>query len=265
MKSGLVIIAINNELVDYVSMARWSAKRIQHFLKMPTSLITDVDIDNDIFDHVIKIDPNNNNQKYYQDFDSVTEWYNQSRSDVYALSPYQQTLVIDADYVVNSQDINKIFDYSGDFLCPQKAFDINTKEGQYFSTEFGQINMPMSWATMMFFRKSKYADAIFSVMAMIRDHWDHYRALYQISNNLYRNDYALSMALSIVNGHNIIDNSIPWAMATVMPEYKLTQLEYNRFRVEYMKNQKQYYIELVDQDFHALCKKQLGAIVEHHR
>ena len=263
MNSGVIIVAINNDLVDYVKMAVWSAQRIQHFLKLPTSLITNIDVNHDCFDRIIKITPDNNNQKYYQDYGKTTEWYNQSRPDIYKLTPYQQTLVIDADYVVNSNQLARLFECDMDFLCPTRAYDVGDVESQYFSQNFGKFEMPMAWATVMYFRQSQCAETIFYIMSMIRNHWDHYRNLYQISNKLYRNDYALSIALSIVNGHTIDYPAIAWPMATVMPDQNLCMIHRDKFRITYKKNQTKYQIEIIDQDFHAMNKYDLEKIIEH--
>lgn len=264
MTTGVVIIAINNELIDYVKMAAWSAQRIQHFLNLPTTIITDSDIDQNCFDHVIKIPKHHNNQKYFHDYEKTTEWYNQSRPDVYQLTPYQQTLVLDADYVVNSNQLTKLLDHQQDFLCPRLAYDVSDNTDRYYSLNFGKFQMPMCWATVMLFRKSRYAETIFHVMGMIRNHWSHYRNLYQITNRLYRNDHALSIALSIVNGHTVDYPTMSWPMATVMPAHNIDMIDFNKFKITYNKNQTKYHINLIDQDFHAMNKKQLENVIENY-
>jgi hypothetical protein len=41
MTTGAVIFARNNEHIDYVAMAQWSAQNIQRHLGIPTHIITD--------------------------------------------------------------------------------------------------------------------------------------------------------------------------------------------------------------------------------
>ena len=60
-------------------------------------------------------------------------------------------------------------------------------------------------------------------MNMIKNNWEHYRRLYKISAPAYRNDYALSIALNIVNGHTLNLKDIPWNLASLTPEHKLSQ------------------------------------------
>jgi hypothetical protein len=119
----------------------------------------------------------------------------------------------------------------------------------------------MWWATVMMFRRSQQAELIFDAMQMIRDHWSHYRNIYKITNPTYRNDHALSIALGMVNGHTLNHPDIPWALASLTPEHQLTQLDKDRYRVDFVNSENQRRWTTVTQDFHAMGKQQLGAIV----
>jgi hypothetical protein len=41
MTTGALIFAYNNEHIDYVAMAQWSAQNIERHLGIPTTIITD--------------------------------------------------------------------------------------------------------------------------------------------------------------------------------------------------------------------------------
>ena len=98
-------------------------------------------------------------------------------------------------------------------------------------------------------------------MEMIKDNWTHYRNLYANSRLTYRNDHALSIALNIENGHTLQTHDIPWALASLTPSHKLTQLDQDRYRVDFITaDKKSRWIEIT-QDFHAMGKQQLGEIV----
>jgi hypothetical protein len=99
-------------------------------------------------------------------------------------------------------------------------------------------------------------------MAMIRDNWTHYRNIYKNSNGTYRNDHALSIALGVANGHTLNHAGIPWNLASLTPDHQLTQLAPDHYRVDFLTaDQKPRWIELHNQDFHAMGKKSLGDIV----
>jgi hypothetical protein len=246
MTTGAVIFARNNEHIDYVAMARWSAKNIERHLGIPTHIITD--------------SAQSDNTRHFTDVGTVT-WHNLNRTDAYYLSPWDRTLVLDADYVVATDQLRSVLDCNEDFLAHRWAYDVtgcNTFEGLNW---FGDVRMPMWWATVMVFNKSKSAQLIFEAMAMIRDHWTHYRNIYKNSVATYRNDHALSIALGVVNGHTLNHASIPWQLASLTPDRALTQLDQDRYRVDFVNTEGQSrWIEL-RQDFHAMGKRQLGDIV----
>jgi hypothetical protein len=246
MTTGAVIFARNNEHIDYVAMAEWSAQNIERHLGIPTHIITD--------------SAPSDNARHFTDVGTVT-WHNLNRMDAYKLSPWDRTLVLDADYVVATDQLRSVLDCDEDFLAHRWAYDVtgcNTFEGLNW---FGDVDMPMWWATVMVFNKSKSAELIFDAMAMIRDNWTHYRNIYKNSVATYRNDHALSIALGIVNGHTLNHNGIPWQLASLTPEHSLTLLDQDRYRVDFVNTECQArWIEL-RQDFHAMGKRQLGDIV----
>ena len=98
-------------------------------------------------------------------------------------------------------------------------------------------------------------------MEMIRNHWQHYRDIYGNHRESYRNDHALSIALTIENGHTLCTTDIPWSLASVVPEHELTQIDQDRYRLDFVTPQgKPKWIEL-SSDFHAMGKRDLGRIV----
>jgi hypothetical protein len=247
MTTGALIFARNNEHTDYVAMAEWSANNIQRHLGIETHIITE-DIRTD------------SGSRHFTDVGTVT-WHNTNRMDAYRLSPWDRTLVLDADYVVASDQLRSVLDSDADFLAHRWAYDVTGCNDFRGLNYFGTVRMPMWWATVMIFNRSRQAELIFDTMAMIRDNWTHYRNIYKNSTPTYRNDHALSIALLTVNGHTLDHAGIPWRLASLTPEHQLTQIDQDRYRVDFVNSEsKSRWIEL-RQDFHAMGKKQLGDIV----
>jgi len=261
MSTGALIFAFNNESIDYVAMAAWSAKNIQRHLGIPVSLVTDVAIDYDVFDQIIYTTVDDStNTRHFSDVGTVT-WHNLNRMDAYTLTPYSQTLVLDADYVVASNQLQSVLDSPEDFMCHRTAYDVTGLQTFADLNVFGQYQFPMWWATIMMFRTSERARLIFESMSMIRDNWTHYRNLYANPRSTYRNDHALSIALNIENGHTLKTTDIPWGLASLTPEHRLTQVSQDQYRVDFVTpDRKPRWIELTT-DFHAMGKQQLGDIV----
>jgi hypothetical protein len=247
MTTGALIFARNNEQIDYKAMARWSAKNIERHLGIPTHIVTDDSAPA-------------TNARHFTDVGPVT-WHNLNRMDAYQLSQWDRTLVLDADYVVASNQLQAVLEVDQNFLAHRWAYDVTGCNDFKGLNYFGNNRMPMWWATVMMFRRSRHAELIFDTMQMIRNNWTHYRNLYKNTNATYRNDHALSIALGIVNGHTLNYPGITWDLASLTPEHKLTQIDQDRYRVDFVNGENKARWITLTQDFHAMGKQQLGAIV----
>jgi hypothetical protein len=251
MTTGALIFAFNNEHVDYEAMARWSAGNIERHLGIPTRIITQQDLD-----------PVTGPTRTFQDLPGQVTWYNFNRVDAYRLTPWDRTLLLDADYVVASNQLKPLLELDQDFVAHKTAYDITGKDDFDELNTFGNNRMPMWWATVVMFRRSVQAKLIFDCMQMVRNHWDHYRAVYGISRSIYRNDYALSIALGIVNGHTLTHADVPWPLATVTHEHRLTKNKQDHYRVDWIDQDKRPRWININHDFHAMGKGHLGAIID---
>jgi len=261
MTQGAVIFAVGDSAIDYAAIAAWSAARIERHLGLPTTLITDQAVDDSAFDHIIRIDTQQNDRsRWFADFEQSVPWHNLDRCDALDLTPYDRTLLLDADYVINSGQLRRVVDHDR-FWCHRYAYTVGT--GQIFD-HFGRYQHPMYWATVIAFGRDAESAFIFDSMRMIRNNWQHYRDLYHIDNALFRNDYALSIALPLVYGH-VQPSVLPGAMLNVMPEHGLRQIEENSFEVTWRCSRGRINRNLLEAyDFHAMCKRDLGVIVAAH-
>jgi len=266
MTTGALIFAFNNEQIDYVAMANWSAKNIHRHLAIPVCLVTNREPEHPhVFDHVVIATPVNAGQRYFSDYDTNVTWHNTNRMDAYRLSPWDQTLVLDADYVVASDQLRTILTSRQNFMCYRWAQDVTRLQTFEDLNYFGNHRMPMWWATVMMFHRSNSAELLFDTMQVIRDNWTHYRNLYKNPVSTYRNDHALSIALNTLNGHTLCVDEIPGTLASLTPEHKLTQLDIDSYRVDFLTPDKKPRWITLTQDFHAMGKQQLGAIVANSR
>ena len=265
MSVGALIFAFNNEQTNYVQMAAWCAKNIKRHLGLSTAVVTN-DVDNpdcSVFEKVILAESECGGTRYFEDYAESVTWYNAGRTDAYSLSPWDQTLVLDADYVVASDQLATVLSSQQDFLCYQSASSID--QNNDFSNGnnwFGNPAIPIAWATVMMFRKSPHARHIFDCMNMIKQHWSHYRELYGIDRTTYRNDYALSIALNIVSGHTLQTNYIQGNLISTMPAHKFSKLGEDRYRVDYINKEGQSrWTQTKNIDLHVMGKKDLEAII----
>ena len=264
MTQGALIFAFNNESTDYVALAQWSARNIRRHLKIPIALVTNLPTGDSRlrgFDKVITCDASQGGTRWFEDYQANVSWYNAGRTDAFDLSPWDQTLVLDADYVVASNNLKLILDTPKDFLCFRKSYDV-TRPTDTFLNSFGRGEFPMWWATAMMFRKTQPAEFIFESMKMIKANWKHYVDLYGIESSTYRNDYALSIALGILSGHTLNVDSIPWPMPAALPEHTVEYADIDSYYISYRNSEnKEKYISISGLDFHAMGKKHLEDVI----
>jgi len=269
MTTGALIFAFNNEETDYLEMAAWSAENIRRHLGIPVAVVTDrTDANSDRrFDRVIEALPSTGGTRYFEDYAKTVSWHNAGRTNAYDLSPWDRTIVLDADYVVASSALNTVLKADSDFQCFRHAFDLTA--GDYLDelNQFGQHGMPMWWATVMIFRRSNTAQYIFDCMNMIKHNWQHYRDLYGIQKSNYRNDFALSIALGIVSGHTGQVDEIPWELNSILPHTRVSRwIGLDGYLLEYTDSEnKPKQLSFSGLDFHAMGKKHLGDIIEADR
>ena len=100
MSRGAVLFAFNNDRVDYISQAQWSAPRINRHLGIPVTLVTDVaPADTSMFDQVIIRESRSGGTRKFDHMnaDSSATWFNRGRCRAYDVTPYDETLVLDTD------------------------------------------------------------------------------------------------------------------------------------------------------------------------
>jgi len=211
MTTGAIIFAQNNGGIDYVKLANFSASRVEQYLGIPVSIITDSskwllsNFPDHNFDQVIDLPKDTAQQtKKFNDgklSSKVLDWKNLSRNQVYNLTPYDKTLVLDSDYILNSAVLKPALDLDHDFQIYQHSFDLAL--GRY-PAEFKTINqysIPFFWATVFIFQKNPLVEVFFNLLDHIKSNWIYYRTLYTIDAPVFRNDFAVSIAIHIMSGN----------------------------------------------------------------
>jgi len=261
MSKGVLLFAFNNGVVDYYGMAVATAKRINHFLNLPVTVVTDANtiIDNYdyTFDNTIVVESDNTNKNVENHI-----WINKGRYRAYTLSPYDETLLLDTDYLINTNTLLKPFDLYDDFMCHNK---INYLMNPYMGQErISKHSFDTFWATVLYFKKTKKTKLIFDCMKMIQENYNHYIKIYDPTVGFYRNDFALTIALRTLHGQlEDKTNYIPWNLTHVVKEASVVPNTSQPFNTSYtvlqdntqrFKVRKEYVI-VKDMDFHMMNKE----------
>ena len=261
MSRGVLIFAFNNEKLDYFKQANWVADRVEKFLGLPTTIVTDENSVSDTKHNIVLKEAILASKRNFDinEKDFVGQWYNANRFQAYDVSPYDETIVIDSDYIINSDQLNLLFEQPHDFLCHRSVYDVANKNSLAPYETFGQTKMPHYWATVLFFRESDFAERMFNLIQMVKDNYAFYGKLYKFPTQPFRNDYAVSIAMSIAYGHRLnAIPTIPWNLPTAVTDIMVDIVDEETFEIKYDKyyrNKSRPMRALISgHDFHCLNK-----------
>lgn len=214
MSKGLVFFGVNNSRVNYLQLAIIAATFARKNLgrDISTCLITDEDTLtsapanlSQYFDHVVKLETKElfENTRQYKDTRYYTfndRFRNETRSSVYDLSPYDETLLVDCDYLICSNTLNNVWGSIEDVMINRDAVSLYHDPLNGDEYRLNSYGIRMYWATLIYFRKGDKARELFKLVEHIKENWDFYKLTYDFPGSLFRNDYAFSIAIHILNG-----------------------------------------------------------------
>lgn len=217
---GILLFAFNTGAIDYVKIAERSATLVKFTLGLPVTLVTDCDISNTIFDTVIKID---NDLENFKPGQSHSLWRNGYRFRAYELSPYDETLLIDSDYLVlDPTSLVKLFSQDFDYRIMTHN---QTIEGEW-NEPMGIFGLQYQWATVIIFKKTSKSKMLFDLVGRVQRNYRYYVYLYHMRGSNFRNDYAFTIANNILSGYNQeMTDGIPWKMLTFANAVKSLEIK----------------------------------------
>lgn len=277
MSKGAFLIARNNGHIDYVKQAVFLAKRIKQYLDIPITVATDsVEYLESVFgtedfDQVIQLEyTQESNARYFFDgalSKKTASFKNNNRASAYDLTPYDETLLLDTDYVISNDLLASCFTSKSDFLIYKKSGDVAKVRDESEFDKISNTSVDFYWATVVFFRKTETNETFFNLVAHIEQEWNHYRRVYQITSSLFRNDFAFSIAIHIMNGFQSGDfaQELPGSMMYTTDKDLLWQL--NGDKMMFLVEKKDYLGEYTalstqGQTIHVMNKISLNRIID---
>lgn len=170
MNNGFCILAENNYKTDYVRQAYGLACSIHKNNKSQNvSLITDDEVPNeykDVFDKIIPIPWGN--------LAVNSDWKIENRWKVYHLTPYENTIVMDADMLI-LEDISdwwyKCSEHSIAFTTDVVTYRKDVVSTNYYRKTFVANNLPNLYSGLYYFKKSDIAKEFFLLVEIISKDW----------------------------------------------------------------------------------------------
>ena len=214
------MFAHNNEEIDYLKLATINAYLIkqncdvhditvvtnQHSYDYTVGELGKEFVHNAISNIVITEKDKNfkrANNRLYKDTSHTSKplpFYNVDRCDAYKISPYDETLLIDADYLILSNSLNSCWGHNNELMMNWSYQDIMSERDDPTLKRLSPSGITMYWATVVYFRKTDFAEQFFKTVEHVRDNREYYQDVYKWPGNLYRNDYSFSVAAHMMGG-----------------------------------------------------------------
>lgn len=194
MSKGFLVLAQNNKDTDYVRQAYALALSIKN--KNPDaniSLVTNDKLDPTqeiIFDKIIPIP--------FNDQAENSSWKVENRWKLYHATPYEETIVLDADMLV-MKDLSACWNFVKGkdlfFTSIVKDYKGRVITKSPYRKMFVENDLPNLYTGMFYFRKSDYALTFFKLLEYISYNWQ--RFFFEIAPNHSQDFFSIDVASAI--------------------------------------------------------------------
>ena len=217
---GIIMFAHNNSEIDYFKLAVLNSLLIQRHLGISNiTVVTDPHsydhgiktlgkkLVNSAINNLIVVEKDKEfklaNTRIYKDTSHTAKplsFYNVNRCDAYDLSPYEETILLDVDYLILSDTLNQCWAHNEELMMNWRYQDIMYERKDTTLNRLNDFGITMYWATVVYFRKTPYAETFFNCVKHVKENTQYYKDLYKWNGTLYRNDYSFSIAAHIMSG-----------------------------------------------------------------
>lgn len=163
--------------------------------------IIDFAFDVIIFDDIIEdgISVRRFKDTRYTEF--TDRYYNINRINAFELTPFDQTVLIDTDYLMLDNTMDLVWDNDEDVMCNRKTVSLDHTVNSFgFDNRFNDLSIPLYWATAIYFKKTERSKSLFELINFVKENYEYYGYLYSFQPcGYFRNDYALSIAIHMSN------------------------------------------------------------------
>ena len=198
MTTGVLLYCFDTPKTNYHKLAERCVAQIKKYLGLEITIVTNFATYKKFrpmgMINFKLVDPTTTNTRSYRG--KSVPWYNRERALAYEHSPYDKTILMDCDYFVFSSTLLELTKTKFDLLLHDQVYDLT---GENLIAGKDESTLPLVWATVTLFSKSDKTKKIFDMIKHVQEHYPHYRNLYRIRYENYRNDYAFAIALHQLN------------------------------------------------------------------
>ena len=264
MTQGLLVVAHDTPIVSYSTLAAIAASLAQKNLNLPVSLITDQEsLENlknnsfvDFFDKIILTDKPKNGNVRVIDGKITDTFLNWNRPDIYALTPYDHTLLIDSDLLIFTNRFNQYWDIDQSVILCETMLDSANSRLEIPDIYVSNTGPKLRWATAIMFKKNHEAETFFNLVKHIKENYLYYSDVYNFVPFQYRNDIAFTLAEHIMYASSLDRLYLPPLSFTLNDE---SVLKIDKGIVKLILKNNDTLLTIQDSDVHVMNK---SAILE---
>ena len=150
-------------------------------------------------------------------------WYNLARHLSFEISPWYRTVVIDADYMVMTDQLLKLFASDQQIMMHREWYDIANDKVDVI--KLGTSAIEMLWATVLKFDRTDQVQEFFDLWQRVIKNYAYYAKLFGFSSQVIRNDYAVSIALKQLLQFGSVDHCVvPWPIQTIRDNIEVVDM-----------------------------------------
>ena len=195
---GYLIPAIDTNDVNYVDCAVALAKSIKDWHPdARVCLLTNKEYNHPIFD-IVNLLP-------YGDQTPDSAWKLNNDWQVFAGSPFRQTIKLEADMIASSPIDHwwTLFE-NKDIVVSLGCRDFynETSKNRYYRKVFDANNLPDVYNAITYWRISNTAKEFFKLVRQIFNNWSEFRTLLKFSDDIPTTDVVYAMAVKILGEEN---------------------------------------------------------------
>jgi hypothetical protein len=282
---GVCFFAYNNDQLDYVKMATVAARYVKKNLKLPVCLITDEGSEgwleeshskeqiNQAFDYIVTTNDEMKQNKR-RHFDSpwtqfAAQFNNSNKHKIYQYSPFEQTLLLDIDYIVKTDMLLKYFDNERPLCMFDRATTLRHELPANEERFLYDAGIKMWWSTVVYFDRSDFSKLFFDTWAHVAENYEFYQYLYNFPSKLFRTDYCVSIAVHILAGMQetqlLLGNFDDTSLMNMSQKDDIIEAKNDNEWIMVAHDQKEVWKHILvnssNQDIHVMNKRALGRVL----
>ena len=208
---GFLLYNIPTPTVDYTKIATICVRHLKHHMpNIPVAVCGEAVDGADI---VIPIDSVKQNQRTYVHKSQTHRetWYNLTRDRSLDITPFERTVLLDSDYIVQSNQLELLFTCNSPIMMYDSIYNI--KEDLVETEYLGNTQIPLKWATVLAFDHSDISHELFALWQKALANYKYYELLYHWrGDGTVWNDKAITIAHQQLTNYNSASKQyiIPW-------------------------------------------------------